>query len=87
MSQTPLNVIEKEIITQEKKEHLTKEEFSDLTVTQPGEVLFHLETFGNKGEMSIEQLIEDLGISEKFINKMLSDGLIFSHKAGWVKKL
>ena len=51
----------------------------------PKDVLFHLNKFGEKGEMGVEQLKEELQIQDCFIEKMLQDGDLLSLHAGRVK--
>ena len=54
----------------------------------PNEVFFDLEHFGNKdGEMSIDELIDVLGVPESLLNAMLKRGELFQVRAGIVKKV
>ena len=50
------------------------------------DILFHIKHLG-KGEIPIEQLIDDLGITMDIINKLKRSGDLFEQRAGWVKIL
>ena len=49
-----------------------------------GDVKYHIERLG-KGEIAIEQLKEDLDITDDYVDKLLRDGDVFESKAGFVK--
>ena len=51
------------------------------------DVIFHLERFGDKGIMEIEQLKEDLGIDDIFVDNLLEKGLVFQPTPSTIKKL
>jgi len=72
-----------------KKKYRTNTKSTICTISPeitPEDVIFHIEILG-KGEMPIEQCLEDLSIDEKFLAQMLEKGQLFQHRAGWVKVL
>lgn len=50
-----------------------------------GDVKFHLDTFTSDGTMAIEQLKDDLNLTDEFIDTLLKNGDFFQPRAGWIK--
>ena len=75
--------------SKEQKEQ--KADFGELvsvSVVTKKDTIFHINEFSNKeGLIAVEQLKEDLGVSDEFIKKMKEGGEIYEPRAGYVKVL
>jgi len=69
-----------------KKEKLIKT-FNQLSKVSAKEVIFHIEKFGEKNSMNIENLKEDLKISDEFLEKLKQKGYVAEIHAGRVTVL
>jgi len=81
----------KEVDKKGKMTKMTSElikEFNQCLKPLSNDIVFHIEQFGTDGIMPIEELLEHFGKeSEKLINQLLKDGILFEPVAGKVKIL
>ena len=63
---------------------LTSKEFK----LEQGDILFHLDKFGENGILGIEELIDYFGKeAEPLIEKLQKDGILHQPRSGFIKKL